>query len=101
MHTMSRPRTSRLSLTSLHDAARKGDSRSLQRLIAIIDPTAAEKVADVLHTAGEKVVHAKLFNGVEVETMLALHRQIGDSATQHSHVTKLAAVGCICNSLYL
>lgn len=45
---MGRPNSSRLSLTSLHDAARKGDSRSLQRLIAIIDPTAADKVATVL-----------------------------------------------------
>lgn len=40
-------RSSRPSLTSLHDAARKGDSRSLQRLITIIDPTAAKKVAAV------------------------------------------------------
>ena len=45
-HTMS-SRSSRPSLTSLHDAARKGDSRSLQRLITIIDPTAAKKVAAV------------------------------------------------------
>lgn len=47
-HTMSRSNSSRLSLTSLHDAARKGDSRSLQQLIAAIDPTAAEKVAAIL-----------------------------------------------------
>ncbi|CBJ28790.1 Ankyrin repeat domain protein [Ectocarpus siliculosus] len=40
--------TSRLSLTSLHNAARRGDSTSLQRLIATIDPLAAEKIAAVL-----------------------------------------------------
>ncbi|CAM9621454.1 unnamed protein product, partial [Ectocarpus sp. 13 AM-2016] len=40
--------TSRLSLTSLHNAARRGDSASLQRLIATIDPLAAEKIAAVL-----------------------------------------------------
>lgn len=44
---MSRPNSSG-SLASLHDAARKGDSRSLQRLISIIDPAAAQKVAAVL-----------------------------------------------------
>lgn len=37
-----------LSLTSLHDAARKGDSYALQQLITVIDPTAAKKVAAVL-----------------------------------------------------
>ncbi|CAM9402730.1 unnamed protein product, partial [Ectocarpus sp. 4 AP-2014] len=40
--------TSRLSLTSLHNAARRGDSASLQRLIATIDPLAAEKITAVL-----------------------------------------------------
>lgn len=45
---MSRPNSARVPLANLHDAARKGNSRSLQRLISIIDPTAAEKVAAVL-----------------------------------------------------
>lgn len=44
----SRPNSSELSPASLHDAARKGDSRSLQKLLALIDPKAAEKVAAVL-----------------------------------------------------
>lgn len=42
------PNTPGLPLVSLHDAARKGDALSLQRLIAVIDPSAAEKVAAVL-----------------------------------------------------
>lgn len=41
------PNSPGLSLTSLHDAARKGDALSLQRLIAAVDPSAAEKVAAV------------------------------------------------------
>lgn len=42
------PNSPGLSLTSLHDAARKGDTLSLHRLIATIDPSAADKVAAVL-----------------------------------------------------
>lgn len=44
----SRPNSPGLSLASLHDAARKGDSRSLQKLLALIDPKAAVKVSAVL-----------------------------------------------------
>lgn len=46
--SVSKPHSPGYSLASLHDAARKGDSRSLQKLLALIDPKAAEKVAAVL-----------------------------------------------------
>lgn len=42
----------RTAVESLHSAARGGDSGSLQRLIAAIDPAAAEKVAAVLFQRG-------------------------------------------------